>query len=214
MQLFELVFIACLFAAVITGLRIGWLLLRRRRKAAFVSFKWLGICATIYFALLLVVSTFAPQRVYQVGDTRCFDDWCISVENAKVRGQLGPETSDTSGRLLLVSLRISSRARRVRQSEPHTEVFLLDDDGRQYEVAELKQRAFEAIESPQASLGTMLDPGGTFTTVRVFDIPKDLTEVGLATRQRGVLNPSLFIIGDEASIGHKRTIFRIPIPSE
>jgi hypothetical protein len=211
MQLFELVFIACFFAVVITCLRISWLLLRRRRKAALISLKWLGICVAVYFALLLVLSAFAPQRVYQVGDTKCFDDWCISVEDAKAGNQIGPEVFATNGRLLLVTLRISSRARRVRQSEPHTEVFLLDANGRQYEVAELPQRAFEAIKGPQAPLGTMLDPGGAFTTVRIFDIPKDLTEIGLATRQRGVLNPSLFIIGDEASIGHKRTIFRIQI---
>jgi hypothetical protein len=214
MQMFELVFLAGFFAVVITCLRIGWLLLRRRREAALFNLKWLGICTAVYFALLLVLSAFTPQRVYQVGNTRCFDDWCISVENAKSENQIGPEGFTTNGRLLLVTLRISSRARRVRQSEPYTEVFLLDAKGRQYEVAELPQRAFEAIKGPQAQLGTMLDPGGTFTTVRIFDIPEDLTQIGLATGQRGVLNPSIFIIGDEASIGHKRTIFRIPIPSE
>ena len=59
-----------LLVAVITCLRIGWLLLRRRRAAAFINLKWLGICAAVYFALLLVLSAFAPQRVYQVGDIR------------------------------------------------------------------------------------------------------------------------------------------------
>lgn len=46
----------------------------------------LGIGAAVYFAVVIVVSAVNPRRVYRVGDTQCFDDWCIQVVGAQWTG--------------------------------------------------------------------------------------------------------------------------------
>jgi len=213
MQLFEVVFIACFLFVTFSCLRIGWLLVRRRREAALRNLKGVAALVGVYVAVVIIVALLSPQRVFQVDETRCFDDWCISVEGARAATSVGINVHPVRGRFLLVTLRVASRARRVRQSEPHTQVYLRDVDGNPYEVAEAPQQAFEAANGRQLSIGTMLDPGGAFTTVRVFDIPPDLKEIGLALRQTGVPGPGLLVIGDDASLCHKPFIFRIAIPS-
>jgi hypothetical protein len=214
MQFFDLVFIASFLFVLFSCLRIAWLAVRRRRAAALWNLKRLGAFVATYLTAVIVVALFTPQRVFEVGDTRCFDDWCISVEGAKATKSIGTNVHPVRGRFLLVTLRVSSRASRVRQSEPHTEVELLDTKGNHYEVAEAPQQAFEAANGKQPALGTMLDPGGSFTTVRVFDIPAELVEVGLALRQTGMPGPGLLVIGDDASLFHKPSIFRMPVPKD
>lgn len=212
MQLFDLVFIASFLLVVAALIRIGWLALRRRRQLALRNLLFLVAFVVAYLAVVVVASLVSPQRVLQIGDTRCFDDWCISVEGAKTTSLLAGKVQPARGRFLLVTLRVSSRARRVRQSEPHTTVYLVDAAGNRYEISEAAQLALEAASGSQLPIGTMLDPGGSFSTVRVFDIPPDLSEIGLAVRQ-AVFGPGIFIIGDDASLFHKPSIFRIPLTS-
>lgn len=211
MRLFDLIFIFCFLFVIISCLRIAWLTARARREAVLRNLKRLGAFVAAYMAVVMIVAYLTPQRVFEVGDTRCFDDWCISVEGAKTSRSVGTNIQPVQGRFLIVSLRVSSRARGVRQSERHTQVYLRDAYGNRYEVAEVPQQAFEAANGSQPPIGTMLDPGTSVTTVRVFDIPLNLPEIGLALRQPG---PGLFIIGDDASLCHKPSIFRIPIPSD
>jgi hypothetical protein len=213
MQLFDLVFIVCFVCVVFYGLCIIWLLVRWRRKAVVRHLKRLGCFVAVYLAAVIAVSLLSPQRVFHVGDTRCFDDWCIGVQDAKASELIGTNVHPVRGRFLFVTLRVSSRARRVRQSEPNTRVYLLDAHGSRYEVAEAAQRAFEETYGNQLPVGTMLDPGGSFSTVRVFDVPRDLQEIGLGVRQSG-LGPGLFVIGDDGSLFHKVSIVLIPIPAE
>lgn len=211
MQLFDLVFIACCLFVIASFLLSGWLTVRRRPKAALLSLTWLVAFVAVYLAVVIIVALLTPQRVFQISATRCFDDWCISVEGAKSVTSVGTNVHPVRGRFLLVTLRVSSRARRVRQSEPYTQVYLVDAAGNRYEVVDEHQQAFEESNGKQLALGTMLDPGGSFTTVRVFDIPPDLPEIGLALRQPG---PGLLVIGDDASLFHKPSIFRIQLTGQ
>ncbi len=213
MQIFELVFIVCFLLAIIASMRVIWLVHGGRYAAARRNFTYVSAFIVSYLAIVVAVALLAPRQVYQIGETRCFDDWCISVVSAKAADAIG-NTQPLRGRFLLVTLRVSSRARRMRQSEPSTIVYLLDAEGKEYDVAAGPQQAFEARNGAQPPIGAVLDPGDSITTVRVFDIPANLTEIGLATRQIGAYDPAIFVIGDDESLFHRPAIFRIPMTSQ
>ena len=71
---------------------------------------------------MCVVGFYSPQRVLKPGDPWCFDDWCLTVDQVK---RIPPSTYD-------ISLRISSRARRVSQRAQGAWVCLIDQQGNCY----------------------------------------------------------------------------------
>jgi hypothetical protein len=70
----------------------------------------LAVGATIYFAIVIAVALVTPRREFRVGDTQCFDDWCIAVVEAH-RAESPPAASYD------VTLRLSNRARRMPMGE-------------------------------------------------------------------------------------------------
>src|SRR5678815_3047981 len=83
-----------------------------------------SIGAAVYFAIVILASLLAARRVYEIGDTQCFDDWCIGVTEAR---------RSAPGEPYDVSLRLSSRAKRVPMGEKGTVVYLTDAEGRRYD---------------------------------------------------------------------------------
>ena len=71
-------------------------------------FLLLVLAAAIYMLVVLTVSVATPRRHYRLGDTQCFDDWCIAVTSAT---RATPTT-------VTVGLRLSSRAKRVSHQLP------------------------------------------------------------------------------------------------
>jgi len=209
MRLFDFVFIGCFLWVVIYSLWIVWSLIRLRYRIALRQIRRLAIFVIAYLMVVISVALLSPQKVFHVGDTRCFDDWCISVEEVKTTEVSGFNVHPTRGRFLLVTLRVSSRARRVRQSAPDALVYLVDASGHRFDVADSAQEAFERVNGPQAALTAMLDPQTSFPTLRVFDVPSDLREIGLAVRHGAW--PGWFVIGDDGSFFHKTPIFLIPL---
>jgi hypothetical protein len=208
-MIFDFVFIGCFLFVAVYSLRIVWSLIRRRFNVALRQFRRLAIFVVAYFAVEISVALVSPQKVLRVGDTRSFDDWCISVEEVKTTEAIGPHVHPARGRFLLVTLRVSSRARRVRQSAPDALVYLVDASGRRIDLADSAQETYERLNGPQAALTAMLDPQTSFPTVRVFDVPSDLQEIGLAVRHGAW--PGWFIIGGDGSLFHKTPVFLIPL---
>jgi hypothetical protein len=186
--LFALVFLAsagCLLAAAILALR------GRASRALRLLGAW-ATGAAIYLIALLAVSFASPQRVLRPGDLRCWDDWCLTVESVQ-------RTADHGSARYDVALRISSRARRVDQRAPDASVYLTDDLGRRYDP--LPDRSAIPFD-------TLLHAGESIATSRAFSVPEDAREVGLIANHG--TGPGNFIIGDEASFFHKRTIVKFP----
>jgi len=169
----------------------------------------LAIFVIVYMSIEVCVALVLPQRIFQIGDMRCFDDWCISVEKVETAESIGREAHPSRGRFLLVTLRVASHARRVRQSARDALVYLVDDAGNRYDVDDAAQAVFERLNGQQTPLSAMLDPQTSFVTVRVFDIPPDLKGIGLAVRHGSW--PGWFIIGDDGSFLRKTPVFVIPI---
>jgi hypothetical protein len=150
----------------------------------------------------------APQRVLARGDTRRFDDWCIAVSDVSVTDHI-QSTAAAPGKFVVLTLHVFSEARRISQAAPHASVYLLDVQGRRYDVFGPGQEAGERVYGSQPSLGPRLGPRGTFSTVRVFRVPADIKQVDVVTPHGG--GPGAFIIGDENSLWHKPTVLRLSL---
>jgi hypothetical protein len=151
----------------------------------------LAFCAGVYFAIVVLVAFVTPQRVYHVGEPQCFDDWCITVADAR-------RTSAASSVSWTVTLRLSSRARRITQSEKGVVVYLTDT----------RQRRFDPVPGETTvALDTRLPPGGSVDATRRFELPSDATEVGLIFTHEGGFPIGAFIIGENQWF-HKGAIVR------
>jgi hypothetical protein len=193
MSPFDLLFILLFLISVVTLLTAAVAAIRGRRAAGILGV-W-TICVAIYLAGVAAVALATPQRVYAVGEDRCFDDWCIAVESAD-------RSPAPQGILYTVTLRVSSRARRVTQREKGANVYLTDDRGRR----------FDATPDPSATpLDVSLEPGQAVRAKRTFLVPTDAHDVGLAFFHEGSsCFPGCFIIGEDSNPLHKHAVVRLP----
>jgi hypothetical protein len=119
MTIFDLLFIAVFFAAVGMLVLAGVATLRSRRAVAIATIRRLGIFVAVYLGIVILVSLASPRRVLNVGDEQCWDDWCLTVTDVR-------RTPHESANKFLVTIRMSSRARRAAQRGRGTQVYLMD----------------------------------------------------------------------------------------
>ncbi len=172
------------------------LLLRRRSQfAALIARRW-GLCCGLYIAAIVVVSLLSSRQVLRAGERRCFDDWCIAVESARViANPVRSEVEECS-----VRMRISSRARGARQREKGVAVYVVDTQGHRYVAAP---------DSSEVPFDTLLGPGESIAVTRRFGIPSAVHGLALIIRHEGFY-PGALIIGDEQSLFHKPALLELP----
>ena len=192
MGIFDLLFILVFLASAATLLAALFLAVRGRGARARAWLCGWAIGAAAYLGIVAVSSAFWPRRVLHVGERRCFDDWCIAVENAVRR----PANGQVAYRF---NLRLSSTARRVSQREFGLAVYLSDDRGRRYDpVPNQSDVPFSVPLAPRESV----------TTARLFEVPADAHTLGLVIAHEGGFQMGWLIIGEEAWF-HKPTIVRL-----
>jgi hypothetical protein len=195
MTLFDLVFLFVVLATLITlVIVVASVLLGRPRLAAKVLALY-GVCLVIYLGIIILVSLTTPKRVLDWGENRCFDDWCIAVDDI-ARSESAMKVA------YRVTLRLSSRARRVAQRENGLVVYLEDEQGRR----------FESIPGPaEQPFNILLEPGQSVTTTRVFEVSSAASQHKLIVAHEGFNSfPGIIIIGDDNSLFHKPMIVRLP----
>ena len=209
--MFELLFLVVFLASVVTLAAIIRAVVQGRRQSAVKLLAGYATGAALYLGTVVAVSLGSPQRVLTIGEDRCFDDWCIAVDNVTVTRELGPgeRATKANGVFYVVSLRLSNRARGRAQRASSAAVHLMDGRGRRYEYSGPGQEAFEAQDGPAAPLTATIPVGQFLTTVQVFDLPTDAQDVSLTVEHPVGLSPGLLIIQDEASLFHQPTIVRL-----
>lgn len=180
MNLFEPLFLLLALVTVVTLVTTAVLAVRGKFAHAGRILRRLAIGAAVYFAIVIAVSIASPRRVYRVGDTQCFDDWCIQV--AEGRWMEAPPAA--TGRYE-VTLRLSNRARRVPMGEKDTVVYLVDAQGRRYDPR---------AEGADVPLDVRLQPGQSMNATREFDVPRDAQDLGLIFTHEGGFPIGWFII--------------------
>jgi len=180
MTIFEPLFILLFLAAVATLLTAAVAALRGARPRALRILRRLAIGAAAYFAAVLLVAFFSSPPVHHMGEPMCSDDWCITVVDA-ARSPSG------SGQSWKVTLRISSRAKRVDQRENGAAVYLTDS----------RHRRFDPDPSQvSVPLDARVGPGESIDAVRRFDLPADAIGIELVFTHAGGFPIGAFIIGE------------------
>ena len=179
MGLFDLLFIVLFVTAVCVLMAAAGFAIRLQfGRARRILFRLcLGI--TAYMAAVISVSLILPRRVVKIGDSQCFDDWCVSVAGFR----RAPQGADVSYN---VDLRLFSRARRVSQRENNLAVYLTDSYGRRYDpLADNSATPFNVLLRPQESV----------VVSRSFLVPAEAAEVSVAITHEGGFPIGWFIVG-------------------
>jgi hypothetical protein len=195
MDIFDLLFIALFLSGLVALGAAGVAALQGKRSRANRILCGTAISAAIYMGIVCVDSYATPQRILNIGDPQCSDDWCIAVREVQ-RNPL------SKGLSYSVTLLLSSRARRVAQRENGVIVYLVDSEGRRFDPVP------KTFETP---FNVLLQPGESLTAIRVFDLPVNARDLGLVVdHAKGPLGcfPSCFVI-TENNWFHKLPIVRL-----
>jgi hypothetical protein len=192
MTLFDLLFIAVFLASAITLCTAVGIAVFGRGARALRILRVYGICIGIYLAVVIVSSLVQPRQFLQVGEAKCFDDWCIGVESFD-------RTPSGSEAIYHVTIRLSSTAKRVSQQEKQVVVYLRDASGRQFDPLPT---------AGDVPLNSLLLPQQSIMAKRVFAIPADARDVGLVIAHKGGFPIEWFILGGGPF--HKEPIVRLP----
>lgn len=181
-----MLFLVLFFATLVVLLAGAFHSLRGRIAKAGRLVMAVAISWTIYLAVVVAVSLSTPRREVAIGEVRCFDDWCLTVERL------------SSGS---ATLRVSSRAARIKQGAPDTFVYLEDSEG--------KKIAPRSCSGPP--FATKIRSEESYEKTCEFDVATSGAIVGLVVRH-GSTGPGAVVIGDDAALFHKPAIVRINKP--
>jgi hypothetical protein len=187
--------------AAIAAVVIFWFV-RKPRLARVAGFA-IGGGVVVYLALLLGFSAGSHETLLGRGQEKyfCEIDCHLAYSVLDVKSQEQGSVND-----YLVTLRTRFDETTTSPNRPKDapltpsprEVRLLDDAGHQY----------EEVSSVGTSLMTPLTPASSYTTQLEFKVPKDAR--GLRLLIETVPGwPDRLVIGDENSLGHKKTYFAL-----
>ena len=204
---FDLVFLVSFVGVLVAGTRIAWRLARGRTGDAKRSAMRLTAFLGLYGIVLVAFSLATPQQRMAIGETQCFDDWCIAVVSVARQPEIGNVSA--KGVFWIVATKVSSRARN-RQRETGAFAYLTDRRGRRFDASTEGQVALERAGIAGSPLTAFVEPGGVFESRLAFDVPRDATD--LAFVKASGWFPVAFIIGDPGSFLHRRTVVTLPAP--
>jgi len=212
MTIFDGVLILAVLGSLLALGAVGYFLVRRQWRRAKRVLLALASVLVVYAAVLVSVALVSPQQVLALHEDRCFDDWCLSVEQVVQQPAIGsaPMLVRAQGVFDLVTVRVSSRARRASQRALDAQVYLLDAQGQHFDPNPAGQQALDASGQGGQPLDSELAPLGSFTRTVVFDVPKGVSSLALVVTHG--LFPDVLVIGSDQSFLHKPTIIQLPSP--
>jgi len=172
---------------------------------------WWGV----YFALLLAVSwtsrdTVLPPNGEIFFSTGLDRDLALSVTHVERAHAIGtpPDTTKAEGLFYIVFARVRSDAAKNPMRLENPVIELVDEKGNRYQRSPAAEFALDGVEERSVSLETPVAVGEHFDKTLAFDVPKDAGPLFLAASHGG---PEMrFIIGEENSLLHARTLLSLP----
>src|SRR3954469_22272831 len=154
MTVFDLIFLLAFLASVIALIAAAVVTMRGRSAKGRNIFVMWAVCAAIYFAASFAVSYAKSPQILHAGEPWCFDDWCLTVDEAKQSPAPPLVAYD-------VQFHISSRAGRITQRANGAWVYLID------ELVHLSPPQPDALQVP---LDAVLRPNESLAASRTFQI--------------------------------------------
>jgi hypothetical protein len=199
-------------AAIVAAVAAGYFHLPSLTRATqIVVVTW----ATAYTALLLSTSVTSAERVLAPGDVKRFCGFYLdchmgtAVVDARRTPSLGapPNEVRAAGEFYVVTVKVTSDARRATLSLHDPQAVIVDARGRVFQRSSLGERALANAVGPAIPLDQPVGANSHFTTPVVFDLPSDVRDPRLLVtdgpRMARVIEQ--FLVGDEDSFLHKRT---------
>jgi len=208
-----LAFIGAFFGLV--GLAIAAivaLLTRHFRAAGRIGLLMLA-GAGVYLAVLLLASFTSRPPLLEIGEEHCFDEMCFSVQTVTTAKTLGVEPNQVTanGVYYLVTVQLRNAALRQPQKPSQPAAWVIDEQGRRYTQAVSAEDGQGLTFGKTAAFPQLWDqrlqPGEAQVHVLAFDLPADVPHPALVITEGG--GPTSLIIGDENSLFHSKTEFRL-----
>jgi hypothetical protein len=187
----------------------------RAKTAAAIGAGWLGL----YLAGLIAVSLTSREQVLEPNQFKRFCGFyldchvMVTVRDVETFTSLGSgaDQATADGIFYVVTVEQASDAQRVPVGLARPVADIIDAAGRRYERSERGEAALARILGPQPPLGRVVDAATSYRTRLVFDLPGDVSNPRLLIAEREWLArlSELFLIGDEDSLLHKSTVFRL-----
>ncbi len=192
--------------ALALALTVLWLAQRRTAaasRAAALMLAWIAA----YAGILIAVSLASRAPILEQGQEHCFDEMCFSVQGVTLTDALG--TSRANGVFYVVDIRLRNAARATAQKPSDVQIWVIDDNGheyRQFLIAD-GDRAGQAITAGEI-WNRRINPGDRVEQAVAFDLPDSVASPRLVIAE-GPGFPTTVIIGDENSLFHPKTTFRL-----
>ncbi|MBZ5580252.1 MAG: hypothetical protein LAP40_27155 [Acidobacteriia bacterium] len=150
----------------------------------------------IYALAVGAVSLLTPRTIVSIGDSYCFDNWCIGVQNV---------TATPQGQSVLYQahVRIFSDTDLGAATARGAAIYLLDEQGRR----------FPLLADPLATpFDVNLQPRQSVTTSLTFRAAADARHLFLTGDGPSIGLPALWVslyLGSDTSLFHRRTLLRV-----
>lgn len=172
-----------------------------------------------YFSLLLSTSLTSSEQVLGLHERKAFCGAYLdchlgvsveAVQQVKVIGQ-GTYRMQAEGVFHLITIKVSSDAQSMNLRLSHPRAILIDNEGHRYERSEAAEHVLEHQAGTTNSLLQPVKPGGSFSKTLIFDVPDDIDTPRLLISKGSFIErlTELFLIGDEDSLFHKKTLFTV-----
>jgi hypothetical protein len=176
------------------------------RSIAMVSIAWIAA----YAALLIITSLASRERTLALGETKRFCGFyldChmgVAVERVDTMSSIGALRA--GGTFYVLTLRVSSDARRVPLHLEQPSIAIVDAEGFRYDRSIDAERTLPHEHT--ADLERPVEAGHSFTRAVVIDVPHGVRNPRLHVTMGGLLNRTveLAVIGDEDALLHAATL--------
>jgi hypothetical protein len=170
-----------------------------------------AIWFAVYIVALLSVSLMSEERVLGLNQPKEFCGFYIdchlhaAVTNVRKTKTLDDKTAN--GEFYVVTVKVSSDARRARLGLLTVDAKVFDDENCEFE----RDLEAESELEEQPPFERQISPTETFEKEIVFDLPTDVMNPRLDIREGYGIDHLIeaFLIGDEDSILHKRNYFNL-----
>lgn len=195
--------IAAVFATLRGRTRVAW-------SIVLVAAAWVAA----YASLLVVTSIASRERTLAFGETKRFCGFyldChmgVAVERVDTMSRIGVPGDEVQagGTFYVITLRVSSDARRVPLHLEHPRAVIVDAEGFRHERSLDAEQ--QLARAQLAELEQPVNAGDSFTRAIVVDVPAGARDPRLYVTMGGPLERALelALIGDEDALLHARTL--------
>ena len=208
--LLMLLTIGGLFLAVLLMIVAG--VTRQVWLAKFV-FGAVGVWFGVYAVLLVTISLFSAEKTLSLNEPKAFCGFYLdchiraAVTDVRKTKTFGNKTAD--GEFYVVRVKIFSDARRAELGLHAPELEVVDADERRF-------KRLADLENPETSWDTKVPASGMFEKETVFDLPENVSNPRLDIAEGIEVDKvfEMFLIGDEDSLWHKCSLFKLEPKSQ